>query len=237
MDFDDPHLTMQLGQVPHFQGLPPAELQTIVAAGHVRRFSGGEALFQQGAPCAGLFVLLAGEVQVRVLSEQGHEHALAIFEPVRMFNEVAVLDGGPNVASAVATRDTVVWHIATQNFSAVLERHPRLALGLIRVLAGRNRQLVLRHADVTFRSVLARTADTLLQVRQGGRAIDRGVHDNADLAARIATVPEVVSRCLKLLQQRGLITCTRAHLQIVDVDGLVRVGLGADAPVDLPGPD
>ena len=221
MAFANLQLAEQLGQVPHFAGIPAGDLRAIVEAGHVRHISAGQSLFLQGAPCAGLFVLLHGEVQVRVVGPQGHEHTLATFEPVRMFNEVAVLDGGANVGSALATQDSVVWHIAHSSFGDVLERYPSLGVGLARVLAARNRILVERHADVAFRSVLARTARTVLDLSQNGQVpIDRRQHDNTDLAARVASVPEAVSRCLKTLQVQGLITCTRARLSVLDAAGL-----------------
>ena len=58
------------------------------------------------AVCAGMFVLLAGQVHLRKLGPQGQESILAVIEPVIMFNEVAVLDGGPNLTTAVAAQDS-----------------------------------------------------------------------------------------------------------------------------------
>lgn len=214
-------LTQQLGAVPHFRGLPAHDLQAIIAAGHLRSFPAGTRIFAEGHACAGMFVLLKGQVQLRVLGPQGQEHILAVIEPVIMFNEVAVLDGGPNVVTAVAIQESLTWQISHERFQVLLNTYPVVGLGLLRVLAARNRLLVARHEDVAFRSVLARTAKLLLDLSQQGQVIvDRRAHPNGELAARVATVPEALSRCLKTLQRDGHLHCTRALIQVLDPGAL-----------------
>ena len=224
MMLDTTHLTTQLGQVPHFRGLAAHDLKTIVEAGHLRSFPAEAAIFRQSEPCAGMFVLLKGEVQLRVLGPQGQEHILSIVEPVIMFNEVAVLDGGPNVTTAVAMRDCLTWHIRCEQFHQLLDRYPVVGLGLLRVLAARTRLLIARHEDVAFRSVLARTAKLLLDLSgHGQQTIDRRAHSNRELAAHIATVPEALSRCLRTLSQHGAITLTRTSLRVADPQALAQL--------------
>ncbi|MBL8058049.1 MAG: Crp/Fnr family transcriptional regulator [Anaerolineales bacterium] len=215
------HLLQQLSAVPHFRGLPAADLQAIIAAGHVRAFPAGALIFSEGQPGAGMFVLLQGQVQLRLLGPQGQEHLLAVIEPVIMFNEVAVLDGGPNVVTAVAIQPSLAWQISYERFQELLHTYPVIGLGLLRVLAARNRLLVSRHEDVAFRSVLARTARLLLDLSQHGQApIDRRAHPNRELAARAATVPEALSRCLQTLQRDGHLRCTRLLIEITNPAGL-----------------
>ncbi len=210
-------LLQQLGAVSHFRGLPSNDLRAIIAAGHLRPFPAGVRIFAEGHPCAGMFVLLRGQVQLRLLGPQGQEHILAVLEPVIMFNEVAVLDGGANVVTAVAIQETLTWQISPERFQTLLQTYPVIGLGLLRVLAARNRLLISRHEDVAFRSVLARTARLLLDLSQTGRArIDRRAHPNSELAARAATVPEALSRCLQTLQRNGHLHCTRALIEVVD---------------------
>ena len=95
-----PDLTAQLQSVEHFRNLPDADIRAIISAGRVRRFAVDETIFAESEPCAGMFVLLQGQVHLRKLEPQGQESILAIVEPVIMFNEVPVLDGGTNLATA-----------------------------------------------------------------------------------------------------------------------------------------
>ena len=125
---DAPDLIAQLQRVEHFKRLPEVDVRAIVTAGRVRRFAAGETLFAEGAPCAGMFVLLTGQVQLRKLGPQGQESILAVIEPVIMFNEVAVLDGGPNLTTAAAAQDCMVWQIGCDSFQVLLARYPMLGL-------------------------------------------------------------------------------------------------------------
>lgn len=210
-------LVRRLGRVEHFRDLPEGDLCQIVHAGRIRRVFEGAVIFQEHEPCAGLFVLLQGQIQIYRQDEQGHIAILAVIDPVIMFNEVAALDGGTNPVSAVATLDSVLWNTSAAELQSLVLSHPQIGLGLLRILARRNRHLVDRFHDLSFRTVLARTAKLLLELsRDGQEPIDRRRHSNGELAARIATVPEAFSRALKVFRDSGALTCQRSIIQVVD---------------------
>ena len=212
-----PDLIAQLQTVEHFRSLPDADIRAIINAGRVRRFVADETIFAESEPCAGMFVLLQGQVHLRKLGPQGQESILAIVEPVIMFNEVPVLDGGRNLATAVAATACLTWQIGCEAFQALLQRYPQIGLGLLRVLARRNRFLVAQYEDISFRSVQARAAKLLLDLSDSGQQpIDRRKHPNHQMAARIATVPEAFSRALNGFKQRGAITCVRSEIIVGD---------------------
>lgn len=208
-------LVSLLRSVTHFRALPEADLERIIHAGQALRFPEGAMIFVEGQPCAGMFVLLSGCVHLRKLGPQGQESIIAVIEPVIMFNEVAVLDGGPNLATAVAVRDSMTWQIGCAPFQELLGRYPLIGLGLLRVLAARNRFLVSQLEDLSFRSVHARAAKLLLDLSSGGASpIDRRKHPNYEMAARIATVPEAFSRALNAFSRTGCITSTRTAIHV-----------------------
>ena len=218
---DFPDLIAQLQHVEHFKRLPEVDVRTIVTAGRVRRFAASETLFMEGEPCAGMLVLLDGRVHLRKLGPQGQESILAVIEPVIMFNEVAVLDGGPNLTTAVAAQDCTVWQIGCEGFQALLARYPMIGLGLLRVLASRNRHLVSQYEDLSFRTVQARAAKLLLDLSGGGALpIDRRKYPNHEMAARIATVPEAFSRALNVFKRNGCLTCTRVAITVHCIEDL-----------------
>jgi CRP-like cAMP-binding protein len=213
--FDLADLATRLGGVSHFRGLAPADLQAIVTAGALRRYQAGEAIFLEDDPCAGMFVLLSGEAHLCKQNPQGKQNILAVIQPVIMFNEVAVLDGGPNPVSAMAAQDTLVWRIAHPAFQELLKRYPLVGLSLLQVMAARNRMMVAQYYDLSFRSVLARTAKLLLELSQNGqRTINRRENPIHLMAKRIATVPEAVSRSLKEIAKQGAINLTRSTIEV-----------------------
>lgn len=219
--YDPAHLAQMLGSAPYFRSLQQMDLQAIVASGQVRHYAEGKTLFHEGAPCAGLFVLIRGRIQLHKLGPDGREHIISVHEPVTMFNEVPVLDGDVNVATAVAGEKTIVWHVPRDAFLDLLSRYPAMGLGLMRVLARRNRFLISQYEDLSFRSVAARTARLILTLsRQGQDLIDRRANPNTELAARVATVPETFSRALGLMQKNHLIRCTRDVIRVLTPAGL-----------------
>ncbi len=126
-------LIARLGNVSHFRGLAPADLEEIVLAGSIRRYHSGETIFLEDDACAGMFVLLSGEVHLFKQNPQGKQNILAVILPVIMFNEVAVLDGGSNPVSAMAAQETLVWRIAYDQLPGAAEALP---VGWIEFAAG-----------------------------------------------------------------------------------------------------
>ncbi|MGD8604013.1 MAG: Crp/Fnr family transcriptional regulator [Anaerolineales bacterium] len=210
-------LVARLGQVRHFEELGRDDLEKIVQSGQVRRVSKDTVIFREGEACAGLFVLLNGRVHLVKLGPDGQEVILAVVEPVIMFNEVAALDGESNAATALAVDDSILWRVPAANLRDLLTRYPSMALGLLEVLARRNRFLVGQYEDLSFRSVLSRSAKLLLDLSQGGRkTVNRYKYPNKDMAARIATVPEAFSRSLRIFRKEGVIQTSRAELVVLD---------------------
>ena len=207
------NLVESLGRVEHFKRLPEADRAAIVRAGQSRAFPPGAIIYREGEAGAGMFVLFSGHVHLLKLGPQGQQSIVAEIEPVIMFNEVTVLDGGANLTTALAVQECVTWNINHANFRALLQHYPIIGLGLLRVLATRTRNLMAQYEDLSFRSVLARTAKLLLDLSaRGAQPIQRKEHPNADLAARISTVPEALSRSLQVFRKNGDITCTRATI-------------------------
>jgi len=218
-----PDLVELLGRVEHFKRFPAADRAEIVNAGKLRAFSAGSVIFHEGEPAAGMFVLFEGHVHLCKTGPQGQQSIVAEIEPVIMFNEVTVLDGGPNLTTAIAVQDCLTWNIAVESFQVLLKRYPIVGLGLLKVLAARTRNLLSQYEDISFRSVLARTAKLLLDLsEQGTCPIDRKKYSNTDMAARISTVPEALSRSLQVFRKAGDITCTRTTITVKQPQTLER---------------
>ncbi len=211
--FDHPTLVSRLSKVSHFRVLPPTAIYEIVTAGQVQTHAAGSIIFHEGWECAGLYVLLRGCVHLCKTSFQGQESIISVINPVIMFNEVAALDGAENPVSAIAKHKCITWCIAHQRFLPLVEKYPVLGLSLLNVLAKRNRRLIADYEDLIARPVKARTAKIILDLSSNGTLpVDRIIHSNKFLAARISTVPEAVSRSMKYLRESGVIACTRTQI-------------------------
>ncbi len=217
-------LIQRLGNVPHFRGLGEADLRTIILAGSLQHYSAQSLIFLEDEPCAGMYVLLAGEVHLCKLGPQGQQNIVSIIHPVIMFNEVAVLDGGPNPLTAMAMQDSMAWRVSYEAFQDLLTRYPQLGLSLLRVLAHRSRMLVGHYHDLSFLPVLGRVAKLLLELSQSGKQpIQRREIPISQMAARTATVSEAVSRALKELREKDAIQINRATIVVTQPEVLARL--------------
>ena len=204
-----------LGKVEHFKRFSEADRLVIVNSGQLRAFPASSIIYHEGEPCAGMFVLFSGHVHLSQLGPRGQQSLIAEIDPVIMFNEVPVLDGGPNLTTATAIQDCSTWNISYDHVQALLKRYPTIGLAFLRVLATRTRHLMAQYEDLSFRSVVARTAKLLLDLSDHGRQpINRKDHTNNEMAARISTVPEALSRSLQIFRKNGDIVCTRATIAI-----------------------
>ncbi len=211
----------RLHQVEYFKKLSAKEIIDIVSSGSIKRTVTGEYLFHENDACAGMYVLVQGQVNLLKNGPDGQESILNTINPVTMFNEVPVLDGGPNPASAVTTRDALLWRITCDNFRSLLASHPQVSIGMLRVLARRNRMIINHYGDLSFRSVTARVAKHLVELSlEGSEIIQRSQHPIKVIAARVVAAPEAVSRTLKVFKMEGLIQCDRKFIQVVDLKKL-----------------
>lgn len=230
------NLTQLLRRVWHFRHLSPGDLSRIVTAGSIRRYGEGMTIFLEGETSAGMFVLLRGLVDLYKQSPEGQEQIIAAIEPVIMFNEITVIDDGPNPYTAIAEKACITWNINHQSFCDLVRRYPdpEIGLGMLRVLAARTRLLINRCEELSYRPILARTAKLLLDISGGGsQPIDRSQYPIKKLAAHIASVPEVVSRALGTLQERDLIIADRQTIEVIDaarLQDVAQIGRALEVP-------
>ena len=213
MDVDD--LIERMRRLKHFENLRAEDIRAIIDAGNIRYFPSDETLFLEGDACTGLYVLLSGQVHLYKTGPKGQETLMAVVDPVIMFNEVAVLDQGENPVTAVTYQKSEIWKISCDSFQRLLQKYPQIALGLLPVLAARNRILIEQYEDLSFLSVQARTAKLLLTLSEFGRVgINRSENTIAQMAAKISTSPEPLSRSISHFRDSGLITSSRTKILV-----------------------
>ena len=214
-------------QVAFLQSATIHALGAIAEAATLRTYPRGECIFMEGEPTAGLFLVQSGIVKICRYSKDGREHILHFFQHGDTFNDVSVLDGGPNPATAIAHTDAALWHIARQSLHDIVTHDPELAWAMIGNLAGRARMLVSTVQNLAMRTVRSRLAKLLLEQAE---ASERGESPTPltqeEMAHHLGTVREVVGRTLRALATDGLIEMQRQQIAIVD-----RAGLEAEAEI------
>jgi CRP/FNR family transcriptional regulator len=223
-----------LSRIPYFRSLPAATLRELAVHCRARTLEAGETLFEEGAPCTGLFIITAGQVEVRQVSWRGREQVFHAEGPGATLGEAPLFDGGGYIASAVAATPTRVLFLARPHVLALCRRHPTVALSVIEALARRVRHFADLVSDLAFRPVRERVAH-YLQAAGSGSPIVAGTEvtldlTHAQLAARLGTVRELVARALAQLDQAGVISRAGKRVIIRDPARLKALGLGEPDP-------
>ncbi len=176
-----------------------------------------EVIFLEGEPTAGLFLVATGVIKICRYSKDGREHILHFIQRGDTFNDVSVMDGGPNPATAVAHTDVTLWRIERADLQAAVVRDPALAWAMIENLARRARLLVSTVQDLAMRNVRGRLARLLLdQAEASERGATPTPLTQEEIAHHLGTVREVIGRTLRALAADGLIAIERQQIVIVD---------------------
>jgi len=210
-----------LSQIALFAGLTESEIQALSLRAVERRFAHDEMLFWEGEPCAGIFLIVQGSVKIFKTSAGGREMMLALETAPSTVAELPLFDGGPYPASVRAVEPVVSLFINKNDFQQVCRQYPDVALKVLAVVGRRLRHLVGVVEAMTFGSVTQRLARLLLDAsRQAGADEFDFPLTHQELASRLGTVREVVSRNLARFRAEGLIRVLGHQLRIQDRAGL-----------------
>jgi CRP/FNR family cyclic AMP-dependent transcriptional regulator len=218
-----------LGRCRLFGGLGQGSLEAIARNLRTRRFRRGEVLFHEGDPGDALFIVAAGAVKVVVPSDEGDEAILATLRRGDFFGELALLDGAPRSASAIALEATETLALPRDQFSALVGSEPAIRDALLASLAGELRRLTTHVAELHFLDLTGRLAARLVRLAQehGIREADGSVRLDApltqgDLASMIGATRQSVNKVLGEFVEEGLLRLDRDRLVVPDVEALVR---------------
>lgn len=209
-------LLLQLRTIAFFQELDEATLAWLAAQCRWHEYGAGETVFWEGEPAAGLSFLQAGWLKVVKSVPSGREQVLRFLGPGETFNEIGVLANQPNPATAIALEPAGVYLIPREAMLQLLREQPAFAQHLIEQLAGRVMHLVTLVADLSLRSVTGRLASLLLSDATDDILHRPRWYTQSELAARLGTVPDVIQRALRSLEEAGVIQVQRHRIHILD---------------------
>lgn len=194
-----------------FGELDETELAALANRAVERRLAKGEVLFMAGDEAAGLFVIAEGSIRAFREGLDGREQVIHVERTGATIAEVPVFDGRPYPSTVAAEEETLVLFIDKRDVKRLCLEHPNIALAAVKILASRLRRCAELVEALSLREVDQRLAHWLLnEARARGAKTETGLHctlvlTNQQIAARIGSVREVVSRSFTRLQQNELI--------------------------------
>jgi len=228
-----------LSEIAIFQTLSDAERRAIARQCSWHHVGARDQIIGHLDSSNNVYFIVQGTVRAVNFSHAGKEVSFRDIQPGEMFGEFAAIDDVPRSANVFALTDAFVGSLSAAAFRATLERHPTVALAVMRMLTGQIRRLTERVFEFSTLAVNNRIDAEILRL-----AMAAGVAHNtakispapthAEIASRASTHREAVTREMNALARDGVVEQAGRTLIVKDFGRLqdtVALTLGEYAPI------
>jgi CRP/FNR family cyclic AMP-dependent transcriptional regulator len=204
------------------EGLPEERLQSLALQCKWRRYEPEQMVFSREGTDRDVHLIVSGTVRITIYSANGRQVTFNDERAGAAFGELAAIDGKPRTADALALESLLIASMPPEAFKQLLRAEPvvleRVLLQLITLV----RRLSDRVIDLSTLGVQNRVhAEVLRLAREAGVADNRARIDPApkhtDIASRVSTYREQVTRELSLLARSGILSKDAHALVVRDV--------------------
>ena len=194
-----------------FSGMNDADLAELATITVRRKYKKGESLFGEGDEATGFYLLVSGSIKLCRVAHDGREKVLHFVQPRETFAEAAFFGDGKYPAEARAMETGEVLYLPKAGFLELMSRNPGFALNLVVSLSLMLRRFARQIEELSFADVTSRLASFLIRrsdeksTSYGGITyVDLGIK-KGELASRLGTASETISRTLRKLKDEGII--------------------------------
>ncbi|WP_075215856.1 Crp/Fnr family transcriptional regulator [Mongoliimonas terrestris] len=181
----------------------------------------GAHAFHAGDPCSAYLLVRRGRVRVQLVAENGREIVLYRVTPGEscVLTTSGLFAHEPYAAEGICETAVEALAVPVETFRDLLGVSMAFRDLVLGDYARRIGDILITMDGATSRHVTARLATVLLREATADGAVPMTHHQ---LAMELGTAREVVSRALKLLERRGLLTLARGRIDLKDRAGLAR---------------
>jgi CRP-like cAMP-binding protein len=222
----DNRLPQLLQSTPIFRRLSPDDRSRLLPYARIADFARGEHIFSEGSPSDRFYTIASGRVKVFKMTPAGKDVILEIFGVGDPLGAVAVYEGWPFPASAVALEDTTCITIERSAFFTLLENHPTLVRGLLLGLTYRLIELTNRLAELTGGRIEPRFARLFLKFSEEvGKPAPNGTFiamplSRQELADLTGTTIETAIRIMSRWGKQNIVLTEKDGFVLVDPKAL-----------------
>lgn len=221
-----------LKRCPLFSGLAEEDLKRVKAISLPKNVRRNEILFADGEEAKGFYVILSGKVKLYKISSDGKEQILHIVSAPDAFAEGALFLEGTYPAFGEALSDCQLLFFPKRDFVHLIEKNPQLSINMIVTLSHYLRRFVSLIEELSLKEVSSRIAkyilDLSLKASKEGRNPKEVELDlsKAQLASRLGTISETLSRTFSKMKAKGIIDVKRNKILIFDREALEEMASG-----------
>jgi CRP-like cAMP-binding protein len=193
-----------------FQDLSESEIRKISLLFEIVDLPMGEVLFYEKDRSSDMYIVLEGCVRASLFDDQGNELVLAELGPGEFIGEMSMIDELPRSATVIAEEPTKLAVLTRKAFMKVVRENPEIAVNVIKALVSRLRKTDDMVEALAFRNVEGRIVKFLLSAGKERGTMEDGKYKvrkmvHKDLASRVGSSREAVTKALKALIFKGII--------------------------------
>jgi CRP/FNR family transcriptional regulator, cyclic AMP receptor protein len=198
-----------------FAGVPPEDVQRLLAIARRRSFARGEVVFHRDDPANALHLIVAGRFGVSITTPLADTALLAVRGPGDAFGELALVSSGETLRSATvaALEAAETRSVFRDDFARLRREHPRVDAVLTAILAERVRRLSERLTEAYYLPAEARVLRRLEELSElYGGSVPLPQEALAELAG---TSRATVNRVLREQEKQGRVRLGRANIAVL----------------------
>ena len=225
-----------LGNHPILGELPRASIERLLSCATTRKLRRGATIFAKGDAGTQLIAVLSGRVKIVVSSLEGREAVLNVVHEGEVFGEIALFDGCPRTASAIALTDCELLSIDRRHFLPMVREQPDVAIKLIEILCARLRRSSEQYEDVMFLNLRARVAKLLLRLAEevGGPLPRKVLVTQQEMSQMAGMSRESINKQLRSWAQVKWVRLERGGVVVLRPEALLSIIQLADSAKVVP---
>lgn len=209
---------MGLEQCYLFSRLQADDLARLQEITKKKAYPSGTILFYAGEAPDKLRLIKSGTVQIVKHDSSGNEIVLSDFHANDLIAEMAHFEAIPYPATARCENDVELYEIDFEDFKSRFLNRPEMALGIIRSLTRKIKQL-----EGMIRRALIDDAQTRLARYLLEHADMLGQMTQRQIASKVILTPETVSRILRRFKEQGWVEVRSRKIVLRDKEALKRL--------------
>ncbi len=219
------NLDEELRGITIFNKLTDSQLTKIKRCVTPKNYSAGESVIVHGEESCSLYLILSGSVRATTYSLNGKEICFQHLEQGDIFGELSALDGLPRTTSIIVRSDCVLGMMTSEDIKALMQQYPEVMMGVVTRITSLVRFLCSRVYEYGALGTKERTRAEILRIAkdnvlEDGSALLENMPTHEDIANRIASHREAVTKEISAMVRQGLVEKQGRAIVVPSIEAL-----------------
>ncbi len=211
-----------------FKDLTAGECAGLAKLCHAGIYASNEQVLSDKDKTHDVYFIISGKVRATIFSATGKEVTFRDMGPGSTFGDLSAIDGQARSANIITLEDSLIAWMSAENFWKTLEQHPVVSHAMLKILTGLIRRLSERVVEFSTLGAKNRLHAELLRLARDSMLDENTARiapppTHAEIASRISSHREAVTRELHKLAGAGLLERRKGELIVHDVDRLTQM--------------